>query len=95
MARNSTSKGPRSSSPSKSSSTAGDNPGLSAWREFYAVRPLPASLLARAADSLVTGRTARSPEDQGRDPNMKGRMVQKRVSTLYRKWKEEKEKANE
>ncbi|BGP61855.1 hypothetical protein NBRC10512v2_003175 [Rhodotorula toruloides] len=75
MARNSTSKGPRSSSPSKSSSTAGDNPGLSAWREFYAV--------------------PRSPEDQGRDPNMKGRMVQKRVSTLYRKWKEEKEKANE
>ncbi|BGO98735.1 hypothetical protein JCM10021v2_002396 [Rhodotorula toruloides] len=37
MARNSTSKGPRSSSPSKSSSTGGDNPNFSAWREFYAV----------------------------------------------------------
>ncbi|BGP31391.1 hypothetical protein JCM10296v2_003155 [Rhodotorula toruloides] len=37
MARNSTSKGPRSSSPSKSSSTGGDNPNFSAWRSFCAV----------------------------------------------------------
>ncbi|BGO98739.1 hypothetical protein RTBOTA2_003229 [Rhodotorula toruloides] len=74
MARNSTSKGPRSSSPSKSSSTGGDNPGLSAWREFYA---------------------REAPKIKAENPNMKGKMVQKRVSTLYRKWKEENGNSNE
>ncbi|BGP24024.1 hypothetical protein JCM10295v2_002925 [Rhodotorula toruloides] len=36
MAPNRSPKGTRSSSPSKASSTGGDNPGFAAWREFYA-----------------------------------------------------------